>query len=72
MEGVRTSRAGLVENQRRDLSLVKMNASLYLSLIALGSPVLFMMESSTLCIQPALEQAVIRFNEFAPTLLTAS
>ena len=44
------------------------DVSLYLSLIALGWPLLFTIESSALSIWPSLEQAIIRLREFAPTL----
>lgn len=67
VEGVWTSRAGVAENQWQDICLVEMNASLNLSPITLGWPVSFRMESSTLRIQPGLEQAIIRFSDLAPT-----
>lgn len=47
----------------------EMSASLYLHLITLGWPVLCMMESTTLSVQPGLEQAIIRPHEPACSLL---
>lgn len=52
--------------------MVKMNSSLDLRLITLSWPMLFMMENSILSIWPGLEQEIIRFNEFAPSLRSQS